>query len=698
MVHEKIKNKLKNNLLMISLIAVSTLIFDCNTAHAKKITQNINFSESMQQSASQTINISGIYNIGSAGVNTGSINYSMGNNTLTVNVTGGNPSRTVWNAYKYSKPVTDYSTSTSNYFNSTLGWGDGNGYSGTLNTSGSSYLSGSYTQPGATKTVTNSRSSTSNNLPSYVYYSDGYGYSGYLYGQGVTTSTVQTGGSPASSKYASQSITYNSTRTCRLVSIPDGWENLGTTLSPSWSGSSYYNDGTFSGTLTAVSGSGVYSAPFPSNGTTVGQVTTTSRSTTVPFAGYVSKPDTRTYSTTYSQNYSGTVSQSSTTVNTYRQNYSGTAYKGAYDNYYSYNATVTYDTDTTAPTLNFSKNPFAWTNGNVIITATGSDTESGVSKIQTPDGNWISGSMVNYTVSENGTYTFAVVDKLENQSTQSITVSNIDKIDPTLKLTPSTTNWINKNVISISASDSTDGSGIKNITLPDGTTVNSSTTTYDVTKNGTYQFTAIDNAGNKTIKDITISNIDVIPATVEVTQNPTDWTKENVSITLNATDDQSGVKSITFPDGTVVNNTKITYTVSSNGTYIFQVADNAGNVVNKTVTVGNIDNTPPVLTLTKPTTWSNTNTVITATAEDSISGVKQIVLPDGNIVNGSIANYAVDEPGVYYFTVVDNVGNTTTNYIIVDNIDNVRPTVEVTNNQDWTNVSSVPVKITGSDK
>ena len=353
--------------------------------------------------------------------------------------------------------------------------------------------------------------------------------------------------------------------------------------------------------------------------------------------------------------------------------------------------------DTTAPKLSLKQDISSLTNGKVIITAVGTDSESGVKSITLPDGSVINGDTVTYIVNSNGKYDFSVIDNGGNVTKQSITISNIDNTAPNLELTPSTTAWT-KDPVVINVIGSDLDSGVKSITLPDNSVITSNKTTYTVTQNGDYKFTISDNVGNTTTKSITISNIDVTPATVDITQTPTDWTKGNVSITLNATDDQSGIKSITFPDGTVVNNNKITYTVSSNGKYTFQVIDNIGNVINKTVTVGNIDNTPPVLTLTKPTTWSNSNTVITATAEDSISGVKEIILPDGSIVNGSTTKYTVDEAGVYYFTAVDNVGNTTISYIIVDSIDNTKPTVDVTNNQDWTNANSVPVKVIGSDK
>ena len=516
----------------------------------------------------------------------------MNNNNLTLNVTGGNSSKTVWNAYKYSKPVTDYSTSTTNSFSSTKSYSDGSGYSGTLSASGNTLLSDSTTVPGATKTAIGSRSSTSNNLPSSIFYNDDQGYSGTLYGQGVTISTVQTGGSytPADSKTVTQN---GGTIATVNKQYWDGskWTYISYSVSGDKSSSKYYNDGAYSGTLYHNGGVQTYDNNYalPSNPTPGLYVFNTNGGYWI-YSGTVTKPavDTRTYSTVYSQNYSGTVYKSSITVNTYKQNYSGTAYKGAYDNYYSYNATITYDTDTTAPTLSFSKNPSTWINGDVKITAVGSDTESGVSRIQTPDGNWVIGTTAGYTVFENGVYQFAVVDKLGNQSIQSISIDSIDKIAPTLKLTQSITNWANKNIISVSASDNADGSGIKSITLPDGQVIDASTTTYNILKNGTYKFTTIDNVGNKTVESITLNNIDTTAPSIDLKVTNNLVTNKLVTIEANAHDSESGIESIILPNSEMVNSSSTTYNVNSNGIYTFTALDKAGNKVSSCITVNNI--------------------------------------------------------------------------------------------------------------
>lgn len=374
------------------------------------------------------------------------------------------------------------------------------------------------------------------------------------------------------------------------------------------------------------------------------------------------------------------------------------------DSNYKYNGSTIDDlrvfnralTDSDVSMLYNNTTPTAWTNQPENILVSGSDMQSGTKQIQVPNSNWVSSPTTVYTVGANGTYTFNAMDTIGNIGTQSITVSNIDTTAPTATITPSTTAWTNGNVmLTVGATDSQ--SGVSSIKKPDGTTVNSTSTTYTVSSNGTYSFDITDNVGNKLTKSITVSNIDPTAPTLTLTQSTTAWTSNTVTITASATDGQSGVASITKPDGSVVSGNSTTYTVGANGTYFFIVKDIAGNSTTKTITVSNIDTTPPQLTLTKPSVWSNANMIITVTASDVGSGLKQIVLPNGNTVTGNTTTYTVTDVGVYYFSAIDNVGNSTTAYIIIDNIDKNKPTTTINNNQNWSNQTSVPVSITATD-
>jgi len=701
--------KILRNIVINLLILSSVANLNVNRVYADTVLeQTITFDESSQQSRSKTINIPKIYKVNSISVNTGSISYSLSGEDLTINVGNGNATRNVYIPNKYAKYVSDYITNVTNEFGSTTNYSDSDGYSGALSKSGNSYVINTSVQPGSSKTATDSRSSSSNNLPSAVSYSDKDGYIGTLYGQGVTTSTVQTGGSytPANSKTVSQT---GGTITLSVYKKWNGssWADAGSSVTGYTGSTLTYNDGSYSGTLTKIGGVTYTSGPYdysPPSNPTVGQTYTSHyEAGFYTYSGTVTKPanDTRTYSTIYSQNYSGTVSQLSITVYTWQQNYSGTVYQGGYDNYYAYTATMKYSVDNVPPTLNLSQTPNNWINGNVSITATASDSESGVQKIKTPDGNFIYGSTANYTVSTNGTYNFITYDNVGNSTTKTITVSNIDRDMPTLTLTPSTNEWNNGNVvITTTATDAS--SGVKRINLPDGTYVNGANATFTATGNGTYSFTVEDNVGNTTTKVITVSNIDKDMPTLTLTPSSSNWISGNISITATATDASSGVKRIKLPDGTYVNNSSATFTATTNGTYNFEVEDNAGNKTTKAITLSTIDKiTPDVVIVSDPAqeAWTNGSVTLKITASDGGSGVSNIKLPNNNLVYADLTNYVVNSNGTYTFTVTDKAGNTTTKSFVVNNIDNVAPTKPIiSNNQSWTNSPKVTVTITpGSD-
>lgn len=90
--------------------------------------------------------------------------------------------------------------------------------------------------------------------------------------------------------------------------------------------------------------------------------------------------------------------------------------------------------DKTAPTIDLSKNTETTTIDPITITATGSDSLSGVKSITNPDNSVTEGNTSSYIVDKNGTYEFLVTDNAGNKTTKSITVNNIvtDSIELTI--------------------------------------------------------------------------------------------------------------------------------------------------------------------------------------------------------------------------------------------------------------------------
>lgn len=348
--------------------------------------------------------------------------------------------------------------------------------------------------------------------------------------------------------------------------------------------------------------------------------------------------------------------------------------------------------DKALPTIAVSKSPTAWTNGNVTLDATATDALSGVKSITLPNGTTVAGDSASQTVTTNGIYRFSTVDNAGNVKILDVSVTNIDKAAPTGTVSQTPTAWTNGDVtLNLTSVADTGGSGLKDITLPNGTTVTGTSASVVVQDNGVYNFVISDNAGNKTTKSITVDNIDRLSPTGTLTQTPTAWTNDNVTLNLTSIADAggSGIKDIQLPSGALVTGTSASEQVTANGTYDFILTDKAGNVTTKSITVTNIDHIAPTATLTQtPTAWTNGDVTLnlTSVADSGGSGLKEIKLPDGSLVTGTSASFLAKNNGSYSFTVYDNAGNATTKSINVTNIDRTAPTGLLTRNpSEWTN-------------
>ena len=255
-------------------------------------------------------------------------------------------------------------------------------------------------------------------------------------------------------------------------------------------------------------------------------------------------------------------------------------------------------------------------------------------------------------------------------------------------LTPD--HWTNGTVeIDLSTDDNL--SGVRDITLPDGSVVDAAQAKYTVDKNGVYNFSVRDYCGNVLTYPVEVSNIDLLAPAADYEVIPGDWTNKPVTIRVTAADPEpedgyapSGVKSVTMPDGTVVEGGTADFVADANGKYDFIITDNGGNTFTLRTEVSNIDYLAPEAEYTvTPDIWTNGPAAIHVTAMDpkpedgyAPSGVKSITMPDGTVVAGDAADFTVSANGTYDFVITDNGGNTTTLHAEVGNVDTARPTVD----------------------
>ena len=356
---------------------------------------------------------------------------------------------------------------------------------------------------------------------------------------------------------------------------------------------------------------------------------------------------------------------------------------------YESEVTHTLIADTIEPSITATLSPTEFTNQDVNINVNIKDLESGIKNIKLPDGTDTTALNNNYIVKENGNYTFIAYDKAGNTQTKTVNVNNIDKIPPKLQVDYSqTTGWINKDIEVIINLTDEGVSGIKNIKLPSGDYVEGGNATYIIKENGTYDFYGYDNAGNLDKVSIEIKNIDKIKPKIVLTPNITEWTNNDIEISWKITDEGgSGVKNIKLPDGTFSTATMGKYIVTENNIYNFIGYDNAGNLIEETINITNIDKTPPEIILTPTKTeFTNESFALKWSVIEEGSGIKEFVLPSGEMLKDNNGEIKIEENGTYTFICYDVVGNTSTKSIEIKNIDKIAPIITLElNTKEFTN-------------
>ena len=353
--------------------------------------------------------------------------------------------------------------------------------------------------------------------------------------------------------------------------------------------------------------------------------------------------------------------------------------------------------DKESPELELLLDNYNWTNGGINIRATAwdgdiaiGDITVGIDKVKLPNGEFIFAGegeydiTTFYPVTENGTYTFEAYDKLGNKTTESITVSNIEREKPNLEVYIENGEPSQTVDILIDAWDNDFGSGINKVKLPNGNFVTPNTGEYNihniytVSANGEYEFIAYDNAGNTITKSITITNIDNELPTMTITGNPTDWTGEDVTLNVVANDTFSGINYIVLPNGSIVKGNNANYTVNSNGNYIFKAVDMVGNELTQIVNVTKIDNSSPQVSYTKELSSDKMSMNLAISALDSQSGVDYVITPEGDKIYKDNFTYTVNSNGIYPFVVYDKVGKSTSvNITVTELSDSMFPPSEI---------------------
>lgn len=348
--------------------------------------------------------------------------------------------------------------------------------------------------------------------------------------------------------------------------------------------------------------------------------------------------------------------------------------------------------DAAAPMASITYSTTAMTNEPVIVTVTANEllksivfeedieviTEDSADEFITKE----------FKVIENGIYHFVITDLAGNFKNYTINITNIDKISPVINYTlvydtPTGIKEVNQDgeIIRVSNLESGDNQEkyeksllTKNpiilnfninetyemINVPDNVTLNKEGK-YEIVDNDTYNFKAKDLAGNTTGSSIMIDTIDKVKPEVIVTYSTLEPTKDDVI---------AEVKSINGEYIRVVNNyNRAAKMFTSNGEYTFIVQDYAGNQVNVTASVNNIDRTPPELSVEYSTVeMTNENVIIEIKANEEFNMVN----------NGGSKFYTFEKNGSIRLTAEDLIGNRSEIIVTVNNIDKTAPNIVFT--------------------
>lgn len=341
-----------------------------------------------------------------------------------------------------------------------------------------------------------------------------------------------------------------------------------------------------------------------------------------------------------------------------------------------------------------------------------------------------------FSVEENGTYSVYAKDAAGNESViDDIKVDSIDKTPPAITLTQSKLNQITKRVTIIAKfTDATEGykwaldsepHDFKSITPIDEAGI--LTARVQVSENGNYIFCATDQAGNEGCGKIEVKTIDLDGPVINLIKQTGYSNKENgFKITVEAYDQaNNGVTNIRFATGKkskeyftemdsetppapknvstpIVDNEFLIY---ENGDYTVYAEDSLGNGSVKSITVSEILDGAPKLTLSEQSNFSNSIVTVTVEVEANASGIATQRYATGvKTVNDFPSSgttfigtsFKVDKNGQYTVYVKDNAGFETVEIITVTMIDKKAPEIELNEIKQFHNVS-LPIKLTFND-
>jgi peptidoglycan/xylan/chitin deacetylase (PgdA/CDA1 family)/N-acetyl-beta-hexosaminidase len=368
--------------------------------------------------------------------------------------------------------------------------------------------------------------------------------------------------------------------------------------------------------------------------------------------------------------------------------------------------------DTTPPTSSITCNgatcSSGWYTAPVSVALSAVDAESGVAAIRyTTDGSDPTAASPAYTgpftVSATTTIKYRAFDNAGNAEPINSQLIRVDTTAPISSIAcggaACSNGWYGGPVsVSLSATDA--DSGVASIRYTtDGSDPTASSLAYTapftVSATTTVKYRAFDNAGNAEATNSQLVQIDTTAPTSSISCGgagcSSGWYGGPVSVSLSATDADSGVASIRYTtDGSDPTAASLAYTapftVSATTTVKYRAFDNAGNAESTSAQVIQVDTTAPVSSISCNSSpcsgWYGGPVSVSLAATDTESGVATIrYTTDGTDPTASspayTAPFTVSATTTVKFRAWDNVGNVEATNSQLIQIDTTAPTSSI---------------------
>ena len=346
--------------------------------------------------------------------------------------------------------------------------------------------------------------------------------------------------------------------------------------------------------------------------------------------------------------------------------------------------------DTTAPTVEVTYSTTELTNGDVLVTVSANEVVTISGK------GWIAanaeGTAYEKVFTENDEEVITVTDISGNAIQITVDVKNIDKTAPTVTITYEPVELTNGDVLVTVSADE-----VVTLTGKGWVAANAEGTAYEktFTENDEEVITVTDLAGNSVEVTVKVANIDKVLPSTEVTYSTEELTNGDVVVTVSADE----VVTLTGKGWVAANAEGTAYekTFTENDEEVITVTDLAGNSVEVTVKVANIDKVLPSTEVTYSTEeLTNGDVVVTVSADEvvTLTGKGWVAAN----AEGTAYEKAFTENDEEVITVTDLAGNSVEVTVKVENIDKVAPTVEVTYSTTETTNDKVTVTLTADEK